>query len=359
MLRRRFIGFWGVVVGVGVLAFAVTPLLAGTYHNTPLVCSDCHVMHASYAGTLYNAGAGYDNLLKFGNTNWLCLDCHASNGPNVTANTPQVAGTTGGDVTGTVGSTAGDTLAGGWFGPDQVYTDAAAGNDNTNANGHDLEVTAVTNDHPPGDDATDGWRRSTARNLNCASCHDQHGNSNYRNLRSDPNDSNAEIVDCTPVATVAGSTSYRGDSDVWQNTYGTGHYDEDFATFCQDCHEKFGPDDGYAGATGQGGVNNPQDYDAEGLVLNASGGVNTHHPIDMDLGATIGTNYTNATGGDTVPLLRTSGAAAPSGNSVFCLSCHRAHGSGRDSSLRWAQNPITGGDTVAGGTAGCQVCHNK
>lgn len=358
-MKREFGHVWGAVAGGGILLLLVTPLLAGTYHNSPLVCSDCHVMHASYAGTLYNAGAGYDNLLKATNTATLCLNCHASNGTDAAANptAPYVAGNAGGVVGTSAGSSATDTLAGGWFGPNAVFTNVSGGADNTDANGHDVEVTALVGDHPPGDDATDGWRRSTARRLTCTSCHDQHGNSTYRNLDSDPNDSNAEIVACTPTATVAGAANYRGDSDVWKNTYGTARYDQDFASFCQDCHERFGPVNTYGGATGQ---TLPGPYDNEGLVDNASGGLNTHHPIDMDLGGTIGPQYTTLAGGDTIPLLRTSGAATPSGNSVFCLSCHRAHGSGRESGLRWQQDPNDApGDTVAGGTAGCQVCHNK
>lgn len=356
----RIIG-WAMAAGGTVFFFSSSPGTAGTYHNSPLVCSDCHVMHASYAGTTYNAGAGYVNLLKSSNTATLCLNCHASNGTDAAANTlaPRVAGSTGNGVGGRVGtsagSVAGDSLAGGLFGPDAVFTAVSGGGDYASANAHDLEVMAE-GVAPPGADAADGYRVPVGNQLlTCSSCHDQHGNANYRNLRYDPNTNNAEITSCTVVVTVGGSANYRGDSDVWKASTGTAHYDRDVASFCQDCHEKFGPVNTFGGATGQ---TDPGPYDNEGLVDNTTGS-NTHHPIDYDLGATIGGNFTTYTGGDTIPLLRTSGAVAPTGNSVFCLSCHRAHGSGRDSNLRWFQDPNVGADTVAGGTAGCQICHSK
>lgn len=352
---------WATAVGGTVFFFSPSPGRAGTYHNSPLVCSDCHVMHASYAGTLYNAGAGFVNLLKATNTATLCLNCHASNGTDAAANTlaPRVAGSTGSGTGGRVGTSpgtvSGDSLAGGYFGPDAVFTNVSGGADYTSVNGHDLEVTAE-GAAPPGADAADGFRVPAGNQLlTCSTCHDQHGNANYRNLKYDPNTNNAEINSCTVVVTVGGAANYRGDSDVWRASSGANYYGQDVTSFCQDCHERFGPINTYAGAAGQTGAG---PYDNEGLVDNASG-ANSHHPIDSDLAATIGGNYTTYSGGDTVPLLRTSGAATPSGNSVFCLSCHRAHGSNRDSSLRWYQDPNVGSDTVAGGTAGCQICHSK
>ena len=39
-------------------------------------------------------------------------------------------------------------------------------------------------------------------------------------------------------------------------------------------------------------------------------------------------------------------------NEVFCLSCHKAHGSDEESSLRWSYRED-------GDNAGCQQCHNK
>lgn len=345
-LRNRRLALWLIV------AYVVLggPAGAGNWHNSPLVCSDCHTMHASTGdgATLYNAGAGYTNLLKSGSTTKLCLDCHASNGANAIS-TFRVAG-----------STISDSWSGGRFGPDAVYTTIATPGDYSNTYGHDLEV-ATNTTSPPGADAGDAYRKGgNAKMLSCASCHDQHGNSNYRNLSYDPNTSNAEIYGCTVTVTPDGpyvSDTGARTTEVWKS--GTTSYNEGMSSFCQDCHEKFGPVTAFGGPTGGTAGFYTGKYDAEGLVDN-NPGLNTHHPIDLDMTAATGANYDAAVGRDTFPLGKSNAAfpwAAGTGNHVQCVTCHWAHGSptNQNDALRW--NMTT--DLLAGGSSGCQTCHSK
>ena len=50
----------------------------------------------------------------------------------------------------------------------------------------------------------------------------------------------------------------------------------------------------------------------------------------------------------------TSASLVAANNEVFCLTCHKAHGSENPFSLRWDY-----GARTATGTAGCRQCHNK
>src|SRR3990167_5812792 len=316
---------------------------SANYHSDPLICSDCHVMHASDSGgvTTYNGGAGFTNLLKATNTNTLCLNCHSADGPNyASSGAPCVADKT----------TGGDTPAAGGFGFEGygyygagvgVYDRVSGGNDWIDTRGHNLHVAAAAQPSPPGSGGGN-WDNGT-NYMTCATCHNQHGNTNYRNLLPDPNSVNAGISGCTVLAQSNGYT----DTSVWEDT---GQYTADFTLYCQDCHEKFGPSNTFDPSTQniQGAVTG--NYDADGLVDN-SAGANTHHPVDFQLTAAVQTNYTNYGGSGTYPLLTTS-----SGNkAVFCLTCHRAHGSFNVASLRL--RPDTG--TLAGAPEACEVCHNK
>lgn len=343
---KKIAGLIGLAILVGLFVLVGTIGDQGAvanYHDNPLICSDCHVMHASDSEgtTLYNAGAGFVNLLKATNTNTLCLNCHSKDGPNnASSGAPTVADRTAGGDTPAAGGfcLTGNGNYGAGVG---AYDRVSGGNDFVDTRGHNLYVAAAAQPSPPG--AGGGNWDDGTNFMTCATCHNQHGNTNYRNLKPDPNTVNAGISSCTITAQTTGYT----DSGVWHDT---GQYTTDFSLFCQDCHEKFGPSNTFNPATQniQGAATG--DYDAQGLVDN-SAGANTHHPIDFQLTAAVQTNYQNYRGQDTYPLLMTS-----AGNkAVFCLTCHRAHGSFNDAGLRF--RPDT--SALAGGPEACQVCHNK
>lgn len=326
---------------LGVVGLVAIGVEAGDYHNSPIVCSDCHVMHAmtTHGIVTYNAGAGFVYLLKQTNTNTLCLSCHSADGPNAITR-PLVADAIGGD-----------SICGGGFNLGKsngsVYTLVAAGTDYVDSRGHDLYNSAVDQPEPPGEPGTGEDWDDGVNYMRCTTCHNQHGNSNYRNLQTDPNPNNPDIASCSITVPASGYTvSEWADTSVWQDT-GVMTV-TDMSIFCQDCHQWFGP----AAASAGGVYDVPAEYDADGRVDNAAG-ANTHHPVDFVLTAAVQTNYdaVSGGGGDTYPLVNSTDVR----DAVFCLTCHRAHGTANNDSLRF--DP-----TVAflnGGPEACQVCHDK
>ena len=178
--------------GIGALiavTFA-TGAFAGDYHNGGgLVCSDCHIIHASKDGTLYNGGNGNPGLLKVASGNDLCLSCH--DGTDTTAPDEVATGTA---------AAPNDTLGTAYA---SVYKNAAGffqSNLTTTATnyGHDLGGGAVT--------AIQGTWVSDTTGMKCTDCHDAHGNANYRNLKTRPGTAPATNPRYSVTATEAPGT---------------------------------------------------------------------------------------------------------------------------------------------------------
>lgn len=327
---------------LGIVGLVAIGVEAGDYHNTPLICSDCHVMHAmtTHGIVTYNAGAGYLYLLKQVNTNTLCLSCHSADGPNaITA--PLIADYVGADTICGGGFNLGHTAA-------SAYTTVAAGTDYVDSRGHDLYNSAGAQPEPPGEPGTGEDWDDGVNYMRCTTCHDQHGNANYRNLQTDPNANNPDISSCTITAQYVADNW--NDTSVWQDS-GVMSV-TDISLFCGDCHQWFAPSAASAtGVASAGAV-----YDADGRVDNVAG-ANTHHPVDFMLTAAVQTNYEQGLGaatpggGDTYPLVNSTGAR----DAVFCLTCHRAHGTANNDSLRF--DPTA--QALNGGPEACQVCHNQ
>jgi predicted CXXCH cytochrome family protein len=144
----------------------------------------------------------------------------------------------------------------------------------------------------------------------CLSCHDAHGNGNFRNLKKKINGYS------TPVEA-------DGDPDFQRNVYFAG-----MNNFCGACHEDFN-----SRRNGRG---------SKGWTL---------HPVGITISGAEHADFeqwsrlTN----------KVTQAEYPSGNpddiygaQVFCLSCHRAHASPYKNAMRWnhSQKPY-----------GCLECH--
>lgn len=326
-----------IAISLGLIGLVAIGVEAGDWHNAPLICSDCHVMHASLnaGGTTYNAGAGYANLLKSNNTNTLCLACHSQVGPNAITR-PLVADYTGADTN------CGGLFNFGRMAGATVYAQVSGGGDFIDSRSHNLYSSAVAQPQEPGSAA--GAYDDGVNFMTCASCHEPHGNANYRNLVGDPNPNNAGITSCTITATYYANNWH--DTSVWQDS-GIMTV-TDMSLFCQDCHQKFGP----SAVSALGMITAGNAYDAQGLVDNAPG-ANTHHPVDQMMTVATLANYNAVAGtaGDTYPLLNSSGAR----DAVGCVTCHRAHGSKFNDSLRFSSDSAA----LSGGPEGCQACHAK
>jgi predicted CXXCH cytochrome family protein len=91
---------------------------------------------------------------------------------------------------------------------------------------------------------------------------------------------------------------------------------------------------------------------------------NSHQPINKAGAHTDPVNWVNGTNGFSIGRLPfavagatefTAATTIAANNEVFCLSCHKAHGSGNAFGLRWAY----GGAQNGTNQDGCIQCHNN
>jgi hypothetical protein len=365
---------------------------AGDYHyKDSLVCSDCHVMHATRAYNFsgnppaesYNSGTGYDYLLKGATTDATCLVCHDGQtwAPDVFK----------ANASGNVNRSGG------------ALNDAAAGSGNELTydayDGHTLGSTAT----PPGGSAL-------SDPLGCASCHNVHGymgprtstmtdiagnafvevNGSYRNLEplnkffGPP----AIYVSYEYGTATNGADVYevtQAEYDAWEvNLQEPTPTDSGFATWCGSCHGDFHGADVTAApylaadASGDGGQYNhfnkhPASTSNIGANQPVSGGYSSltlfagHNyrvrvmDPESDWGAPLdGTPWAIDLDTDGLPTSNLDLTAT-------CLSCHKAHGTTQPFGLIYLDGAVDDIQTTAGengsqgGNAGyralCGQCH--
>ncbi len=271
-----------------------SPVRAGDWHRDQhLVCSDCHTMHNSRGGfpmryDSQDVPAGL--LLRAESPTAVCLACHRSGMP--TARAPGVTSPTNGDP------------PGGGFPAD--LSDPAH-------RAHSLGPLPVL---PPYGD--------TAVVMSCVTCHDPHGSVAFRNLRPGPSGTArttpAPIVNQLVVADGGNPGAVYLRSNV--------RYVSGMSAWCIDCHV---------------GIAAAHSVSAEAPA----------HPWDLAIFGAPGADWAawSATFPNRTAVENPGGAASPEvGDRVFCLSCHKAHGSPNAGAL-----VFTDGATMS---STCQQCHN-
>lgn len=317
---------------------------SSTYHNgSTLYCSGCHVMHASEQHGLTPIGSDpfgpypqtftpTAKLLKASSSLALCVTCHDNH-----VGIPDVVGA---DVNGLV------DRAGGFF--------AAPGVDNPD--GHKLEY------DPDGAGGPHSFQLCgrchftgtfATASVTCVDCHNPHGNGKARNLQwaSAPGDEPEFGMYIAPGA--AGLARYEA-GNVGYPAPNVDEYRE-VTNMCIDCHHVF-TGKSYNDPSNTGWHVLHPSYDSE------RGDPNTISQGDVR-GTTISSHWVNGTGAGfrVSPRVRylVRGAASYSAskvvagaNGVFCLSCHKAHGSASPFGLTWDPLQEVGGE-------GCDQCHAK
>lgn len=289
-----------------IAAVLLLPLgsLAGNWHRfESLVCSDCHTMHGSQA---HGFGGGAVSATPAPGGDWLtatsperallkapadqlCLACHdgsISFAPDVVAPVGYVADAAGG---------AFETV-----------------NGTPSALGHDLHgSTPVT---PPDGD--------TAFILTCRTCHDTHGNANFRNLRPRPSGS---PLRSDVVVTVDEAVLPNGSNPAQVYVASNLTYKAGMSGWCRDCHS--GYDEAVSHPVDRVLYGSPSVDWAWWRAVDPALRVRVQNPQDR-----LVPNYEQY-------------------DQVFCISCHKAHGSSNPDALIYADG-VTGEST-------CLQCHNR
>lgn len=277
-------------------------------------CDACHTMHNSQDAVLVDANSPTGNafLLNDETPSDTCLDCHSQYGQN---------------------SSDGQTLGPGgdfyWTTRDFSWTDSdgteftVEGREcghNIDAPGFGLKVDDTLTVAP-------GGTYDSSR-MGCNSCHDPHGNTNFRMLYgvgATAADYPGGYQFSYPAPIAQGNSPQTGLADPGAEKFGQHTaYISGMSEWCANCHEG----------------------------IHSATTTNTVHPVDISLGSRMSSIYNEyRTSGDMsgdratayLPLVpfedvantvsSTSGATASS--KVMCLTCHRAHASPFRDAGRW------------------------
>jgi len=282
-------------------------------------CNGCHTMHNSEDGALVDPDSPTGNpyLLKDATPSDVCLSCHATGLGAVFATdvlTPAPQKGAGNFI-----FLLEDNINDGHEGALHPIPGDAAGH-SLDAPGHGLSTDGTIGSAPGGS--------FPASQLGCSSCHDPHGNPNFRMLYGaggSVQDGLATFANAAPDADGL-SIFFGSESNSNHTAYKSG-----MSAWCANCHGDF--------------------HDNVGTDL--------IHPTGVAMGASIATNYelyngtSDLTGGALAtaylaqvpfedPANTTSSTAGPSAASqVSCVTCHRAHATSAPNAGRWDFN-VTG-----------------
>jgi hypothetical protein len=304
-------------------------LLAGTsfaFHDGGVAhCNGCHTMHNSEDGvpidaTPFNPGGGNPWLLVASTPSETCLSCHFGDGGgyHVFANDPLVP---------TLERGAGDFV----FLTEDNINDGHSGASNPilgKKAGHNINAPAYG--VLPDDSYTLGMSPGgsfAVGDLNCSSCHDPHGNQNFRLLYGAGEAPHVGGVNYTVTADAVGFAFF-GPAAGDETSGGGTAYQSGMSAWCSTCHEDM--------------------HQNSGALLHPSGEV--LNGISANYNAYVGEGVLSGTPDPTTSFIpqvsfegperaTTASTQGPSATSqVSCITCHRAHATSSPNAGRWDFN---------------------
>lgn len=338
-------------------------------------CADCHTMHDSSAGTGYATGYGASGRVgpQEALTRYTCSGCHS--GTNAVDSRPYVVSFGSAPVYDKTGTEAGhNTLAGGNF----YWVAGVSGDDLKGHNVKGINASQASR-LPPGEPGADRYFDDT-NPLTCAGVNGCHGDDTVASQTgaiwgAHHGNTTGAVTGGTAAATsyrfLNGIVGYedptyeRVVSNVLHNQYkGASRASETTAGateidfLCAKCHGDFHSGAGNLGvaADGQFGgswswLRHPVDIDMAPLA-----GAGTEYAGYGDGGAGVYNVRTPVASADVSAVLSSVTLGSTSNEAIItCLTCHRAHGSPWNYSLRWEYYTWPSG--TANSYNGCGDCH--
>lgn len=279
-------------------------------------CGGCHTLHNSQEGIAFDPAHPLGNLwlLNAASASDVCLSCHGDNFGAVLGSNPLMPPPERG---------AGNFV----FILEDNINDAPNGATNPisgNAAGHNINA-------PSHGVATDGTILTSpggtfpSNRMECTSCHDPHGNRNFRMLYGvGPVEGGIYAFTSGPI--IADGISLESGSESNDNHSA---YKGNVTGWCGNCHGNFHETSPVSTFEHPAGENLGSDivlqYDRYNGTNNPTGGTHT-------------TAYLAAVPFED-PAMTTSSITGPTASSkVMCLTCHRAHATSAPYARRWDSN---------------------
>jgi hypothetical protein len=301
------------------ICFAVALMFSGVaygFHDEGVArCSGCHTMHNSQNGVPVDTGHVNGNayLLIKSTPSDVCLSCHGDGHGNEFPS-----------ATYTVTTPPPQTAAGSFIFllEDNIY-DGRTGTQPGGRGGHNLNAPSrgVSSDATL-TSAPGGTFPSSA--MGCSSCHDPHGNTNFRMLYGAGGVVQDGIATFANAAPDAEGLSY----DATETNTSHTAYHGGMSAWCGNCHGNFHNEAG-------GRLEHPSGENLGGTI---SGNYGRYNGTAHYNSGTPATSYLAAVPFED-PANTTSSTAGPSASSqVSCITCHRAHASSAPDIGRWDFN---------------------
>ena len=273
-------------------------------------CSGCHTMHNSQnnAPVDPNSPNGNQYLLKDATPSDVCLSCHTTSHGAQFRGTPLVPGalSAGGNFIFLTAANLNDGRSG-------TYGGNTAGH-NIVAPGFALAADGTNLTAPGG-----GTNPFPSTALGCSSCHDPHGNTNFRMLYGVGTIQDGLFTFANPAPIAVG---YTIDTIGATNTNHTA-YQSGMSEWCGNCHGDF--------------HNSPRNYHPSGVAIGGdiAAVYNRYNGTSDQSGGSYANAYLEAVPFEDPGMTPTATNGPTAASRVMCLTCHRAHASSAPDAGRW------------------------